>query len=119
MREVIIRIHFENLLQPTQSFIRTAGVNQKLSFQCVDSQIKRIEFAGAFDLRQSFRVLSRVRQQMRIEKMSVRIIWVEVQSPLVLSLGCFPVPIEPENYKPKFGMRIGETIVELNCLLRR
>ncbi len=60
MSEPIIRVQLQVFLQESQGFVGFSGVNKELRFEPVDSQIKRIEFSGAFYFGEPFRVPSRV-----------------------------------------------------------
>ena len=58
MRHPEIGREFECFSQSVQRFVGFSGVRQKLSFERVSKWKKRIEFAGAFDLGECFRMSS-------------------------------------------------------------
>src|SRR5947208_14852973 len=56
---------------------------------------------------------------MRVTQMCVRAIRVKLQGSFELMFGCVPIPIVPKEDETEFGMSVGESSVNLNCLLRR
>src|SRR2546422_272757 len=56
---------------------------------------------------------------MRVKKMSVRAVRIKLQSSRELIFRCGPIPIVPKYDEPEFGMGVGESVVNFNCLLRR
>ena len=60
MSEPKVRVKFKSFLQSGYCFIGLSGVQEILPFERVGSQIKRVEFSGAFNFAKRFRVMSRV-----------------------------------------------------------
>src|SRR5438552_4970326 len=56
---------------------------------------------------------------MRVKKMSVRAVRIKLQGSFVLIFGCGPIPIVPKYDETEFGMSVRESVVNINCPLRR
>src|SRR5437667_9351747 len=56
---------------------------------------------------------------MRVKQMCVRAVRIKLQGSFVLILGCVPIPIVPKYDETELGMSVGESLVNVNCPLRR
>src|SRR5229473_4102813 len=118
MSEPGIHVYSKRVLQYSQCFVGFSSVNEKLCFQPVDSQIKRIEFSGPFYFGERFRVPCPVGKQVRIKEVSLSVVRIKLQGSVELVFGCVPIPIVPEYGEAEFGMSFGERVVNFDGLLR-
>ena len=115
----MIRVEGDRGLQPRQRFVGAPGVNQELAFEGVESRVERFQFEGALRFPQGFLVPPLVREQVRVIDARVRVVRIELQRALEMSLGRGRVPVVPDGKNSELRVGRREAVVDLHRLFRR